>query len=81
MRTFIRCSVSIAVATRALWAQAPTTACETKLAAPATDSQVVQLNIRVAAFDTAVHLTPSRQSLIGQGIRQSITMPRLYGRS
>lgn len=68
---------AIAAAADSALAQSPDAACQAKLTAAAADSQVLQLHVRVATFDTARHLSVQHQGMIGEGVRQVIVMPRV----
>jgi TonB family protein len=78
MRQLISIVAAIAcVAGRTATAQAPDAACRAKLTAAAADSQVLQLDVLVRAFDTAQHLSLGYQGMIGEGVRQFLVMPRV----
>lgn len=78
MRQLISIVAAIAcVAARTATAQAPDAACRAKLTAAAADSQVLQLQVLVRAFDTAQHLSVGYQGMIGEGVRQFLIMPRV----
>jgi TonB family protein len=74
----LRAVAFIAITTSSALAQSPATnpTCAQKLNAPTTDSMVLQLEIRVADLDTSHHLPLHRAAMIGEGIRQFVSMPR-----
>ncbi len=52
-------------------------ACRQRLAAPAADSNMVQLSLVVTPFDLTHPLSPTDQSLLGEGVRQMLVLPRV----
>lgn len=68
----------VAVAPSA-FAQAPpdSAVCRQRLTAPSADSNVVQLSLIVAPFDATQRVSPDDESLLGEGVRQMLALPRV----
>ncbi len=69
----------LALLASAAAAQTPadSSACRQRLAAPSRDSTVVQLSLTVAPFDATQPVSPADESLLGQGVRQLLVLPRV----